>query len=99
MKASDIKAAIEGIIGDGAGIVYTDDGSGSGGPGYASPDCLRGMIDTGSFDDAVVVALDLDLARDSFASQCAFDAGTDWTQIEYDYGDNGYRQIAWIWSV
>ena len=99
MRADQIKQAVESIINDGAGIIFTADGSGSGGPGYADPDTLREMIDNGDFDDAAVVDMDVQLARDSFAGQCEFDPDTDWTQIECNYGDNGYRQIMWIWEV
>jgi len=99
MTTAQIIQAIENIISDGAGMVYTDDGSGCGGPGYLDADSLRGGIDTGTFDDAVVVDMDAELARDSFAGQCEFDEDTEWTQIEYGYGDNGYRQISWIWAA
>jgi hypothetical protein len=99
MRNEQVKKTIEAIINDGSGMIYTDDGSGSGGPGYADGDTLREMMDRGDFDDAVVVEMDEALARDSFAGQCEYDEDTEWTQIEYGYGDNNYRRIGWIWDA
>jgi len=100
MTTKKIKLMLNTIAASGSGIVYTDIGSGCGGPGFLDSDFLRDLIlDGGQFDDAVMGDLDLDLARDSFEHQCEFDDDTDWVQIEYAFGDNGYHQIAWIWSV
>ena len=99
MKTEQIKMMIASIIHEGSGVVYTDEGSGSGGPGFADAETLQDMLDIGAFDDAIAVDMDESLAIDSFANQCEFDKDTDWTQIEYSYDDNGYNQIAWIWSA
>ena len=99
MKTEQIKMMIEAIIRDGSGIVYTDVGSGCGGSGFLYGETLQDMLEFGNFDDAIAVDMDASLAVDSFAGQCEFDRTTDWTQIEYSYGDNGYNQIAWIWAA
>jgi hypothetical protein len=98
MKTSEIKNILLVIANDQCGIILTDRGSGSAGPGYAGPDLILSMMDNGDFDDATTVAFDEELARESFAGQCKFDdAETEWIQIEFNCRDN-YRQIAWIWE-
>lgn len=97
METEKIKEIIENIVNDGSGIICTDRGSGSGGPGYADSEELRRMLDAGAFEDARVVDFDESLARDSFAGQCEYDEDTEWIQIEFNDGDL-WCQIAWIWE-
>ena len=99
MTSEQIKNILTGIANDQCGIILNDAGSGSAGPGYAGPDMIIEMLENGDFEDATVVDFDEELARDSFAGQCEFDEDTDWTQIEFNFRDNGYRQIAWIWEA
>jgi len=99
MKTEQIKMMIASIIHEGSGVVYTDEGSGSGGPGFADAETLQDMLDIGAFDDATQVPMDFNLARSSFAHQCEFDRTTVWIQIAYSVRSLGYNQIAWICAV
>lgn len=99
MTTEQIKNILIGIVNDQCGIILNDKGSGSAGPGYAGPDMIAKMLENGDFEDTEVVDFDAELARDSFAGQCEFDKATEWTQIEFNFGENGYRLIAWIWEA
>lgn len=96
-----IKIMIENIIGDGSGIVYDDIGQGCGGPGFAGPDTLQDMLDTGCFDDAVKVPYDKATLKSAVWDEVAIDIdGTIWTQIEFNFSDSDdYYMIAWVWDV
>jgi len=94
----NIEEKIKDIVRQGAGIVYNDDGPGTGGPGYATPETIKEMIEAGDFADAEIVPLDADLQKYSFESvECPLCDETEWIQIEFSRKDNGYHQIAWIW--
>ena len=99
MTSEQIKNILTGIANDQCGIILNDLGSGSAGPGYAGSDMIVEMLENGDFEDATVVDFDEELTRNSFAGQCEFDEDTDWTQIEFNFSGNGYRQIAWIWEA
>jgi len=97
MNAEKIKETLARIANDGCGVIITDAGNGSAGPGYIHPDTIRHMLASGDFDDAIAVEFDEALARESFAGQAVFFESTAWTQIEFGRRD-GYVRIAWIWE-
>lgn len=100
MKTYKIKQLIKEICRDGAGIVTTDNGNGSGGPGFVEPDTLSELLSAGEFDDAEQVAFDESLARESFGLVGVdYDADTAWIQIEFSRNNDGYHHIAWIWDL
>ncbi len=101
MKVSEIKKIIESIVNDGTGIVYDDDGSGCGGPGYLEPETLTEMLQKGEFDDAAIVKFDEELATNAFAhTSCRWqESDSDLIQIEFNFSENGYHLIAWIWAI
>jgi len=94
-----IKKMLQAIANDGCGIISDDEGSGCGGPGYIDSDTINEMLNNGDFDDAVIVDFDEDMARSAHSTLCEFDEGTEWAQIEFNRHDDGYYQIAWIWTV
>ncbi|MFX0200516.1 MAG: hypothetical protein ACFFCW_30730 [Candidatus Hodarchaeota archaeon] len=96
----DIKKIIKRIIDDQVGMIYTDAGNGSGGPGFAEPDTLQEMLDLGNFDDAEIVDFDRELFEDAAGGIASVD-DTEWVQIEFNWSDetqNPYHQIGWIWK-
>jgi len=101
MKTVQIKEIIEQIINDGSCMVYTDEGSGAGGPGVAEGDILTEMLQDNTFDDAKKDKLDLRRAKTTFADVgVSFEPGTDWIQIKFNISDdNQYSNIAWIPSI
>ena len=92
-----MKNKIEKMIKYGEGMIINDAGSGSGGPAYISPEELTAMLAAGEFDDLEVVELDSNLLKETaVALDVEIDDTDDWRQIEFNFGDNNYRQIGWV---
>jgi len=77
MNTEQIKARLNEIADDNLGIVYTDYGSGSAGPGFVDSNILREMCAAGDFNDVVRVPMDEDLAIGAFSDTGIKFAGTD----------------------
>jgi hypothetical protein len=102
MNTAEIKNILKDIIEDDCGLVYTDAGNGSGGPGYADNATLLEMLESGNFEDAALVPTNKKLLRETYALVGApLYTKTRWFQIEFAWGDgpNPYHKIAWIWQV
>ena len=92
----DIKKTLKNMAKYGEGIILNDAGSGSGGPNFGD---IMEMMDAGDFDDAEFIQLDKDLLRDTAeALDVEINDTDDWRQIEFNFGDNNYRQIGWVYE-
>lgn len=96
MTPQEIRRRLQDLAAKGHGVVFTDAGSGSAGPGYADSATLRQMLEAGDFEEAEVEPLSAPLQAVSFAAAGAhLDSQAAWAQIRYAWRPH-YSQVCWL---